>query len=82
MVGNYIGPGNGAGLEMFFNGDSVSRQPSKFSSDAAQPRNGNTVIGRSRADDIFGAYGDFDIDELLFFNHILTTQQATALMNM
>ena len=75
LVLNYIGPSNGQGLRIYFDG-TFSAQAKQAASHSSG--DGRVVVGRFHTEDD----EIFDIDELLFFNHQLSDQEIMELQNM
>ena len=79
MVVNYFGPNNGQGFKTYFNGD-VAFTDTWKSALQTTLSNENIVIGRLYTD-IDGYYTSIEMDELLFFNHTLSTEEINSLYN-
>ena len=77
---NYIGPMNGQGLEIFQDGTVVAVQPNKGTRQST-PGNGSLVLGKHFVNED-GMYVSMDLDELLFFNRKLTTQEVKKIYDM
>ena len=72
VVLNYIGPNNGQGIQIYYNGEQTGSDDMRSLS-TYQPGSGRVVIGRENtADD--NDYASFHVDQLLFFNETLTEQ--------
>ena len=79
VVINYFGPNNGQGFKTYFDGNLRITDYTKWQHNTS-PSNGKIVIGKFFAD-IDHYYTSMDLDELLFFNHTLTTQEINSLYN-
>ena len=79
VVINYFGPNNGQGFKTYFDGNLRITDNTKWQHNTS-PSNGKIVIGKFFAD-IDHYYTSMDVDELLFFNHTLTTQEINSLYN-
>ena len=79
VVVNYIGPNNGDGIRIFYDGVEVAieitRDPSSLPAG-----NGTIVIGRVYTE-VNDNYGNGQIDELLFFNQALSVKDIKELYN-
>ena len=76
---NYIGPRNGEGVRVLFNGQEVARGPSRYSG-SYPGGNGRIVIGRQFTG-LGGSYSSVMVDELIFFNKIVTNNEINVLFN-
>ena len=79
VVVNYFGPNNGEGFNTYFNGD-VAFTDSTIQEDDTTPGNGRIVIGRSFTE-IDDYYTSMEVDELCFFNEVLSAQEIKYLYN-
>ena len=79
VVINFHGPNNGKGFKTYFNGNLRISDTTK-SSFTTTPSNGRVVIGRFFAE-LDNYYTSMDVDETLFFNRTLTTQEINSLYN-
>ena len=81
VVLNYIGPEDGQGMRIFYDGILTGNITDKGLSTHLAGE-GKLFIGRYFVDwDPFG-YGNIDMDELLFFNETLNEQEILAIKNM
>ena len=76
---NYIGPDDGQGIQIYENGVQTGSDASKEVT-SFPAGDGRVAIGR-RTPRIDDKYVGVDVDELLFFNEKLSTQQAMDLKN-
>ena len=77
IVLNYIGPNNGEGIRIYYDGTEVASDTEK--TEWVYPAaDGRIVVGRSytNTDDL---YGSVQVDKLLFFNHSLTPEEINVL---
>ena len=76
---NYIGPNNGEGLRVFYNGTQVATDNTKstalFTSGDRRIVVGRYYTGRRQR------YASVEVDELMFFNHSLSIEQVNRLQN-
>ena len=80
---NYIGPNNGQGIRLYYNGAEVTSSASKgISGSPYSPADGRMVVGKSYVDTNLDHFASLAVDELLFFNSQLTDEQITALYEM
>ena len=78
---NYIGPEEGQGMRVYYDGTLTGNVTRKGSS-TNPAGEGRIFIGRFFLDlDQFG-YGNFDLDELLFFNETVTEQEILAVKSL
>ena len=75
---NFIGPGNGQGIRVYKDGV-LEGDSDTIASENLPAEDGAVVVGRTqtRKDDF---YGSVSIDELLFFDEILTQFSITQLV--
>ena len=80
IVLNYIGPNNGQGIQIYYNGQEVESDTIKDAARSHSAGDGRVVLGRlyTNSDDY---YGSVEIDELLFFNQTLSNDDINALYN-
>ena len=79
IVLNYIGPNDGEGIRVYYNGTEVESDTTKTTRSYA-PGDGRIVVGRSYTDsDKY--YASMHIDELIFFNKALSTNDIKLLYN-
>ena len=79
VVLNYIGPNNGEGIRIYYDGTLVASDISKYGS-TNEPGNGRIVVGKfftNRNSD----YASVQVDELMFFNQTLTSDEVQAIYN-
>ena len=76
LVLNYIGPNNGQGIQIYFNGMQIGSDNTK-SGTSYQPGDGRVILGRHHL-----RYAGADVDELLFFNKTLSDQEIMDIKNM
>ena len=77
LVLNYIGPQNGQGIRMFYDGTEVAHDTSLCCT-PQQPGNGRILVGKPRID-LDNYYSSVQLDELIFFNRALTMEEIRAL---
>ena len=77
MVLNYIGSEHGQGLRIYYNGVKLDGGNTKYSGGkSASPSDGSVAVGK------FGSYySTVALDELLFYNVKLTSDQIRELYN-
>ena len=74
---NYIGPDDGQGIKMFYDGAEVASDTSK--TERSNPvREGRIVVGRTYTDKD-EAYGSVQVDELIYFNQALIESEIKAI---
>ena len=78
IVLNYIGPSDGEGIRIYYDGAEVANDMTK-SKGLFNPADGGILVAKV-------AYGDYgytslQIDELIFFNKTLSTTDITATYN-
>ena len=76
-VMNYIGPNNGQGIQVFQNGESVANATTLHSIPTI-PGDGEIAIGKFHIA-IQGDYGSVAVDELVFFEQVLSLEEIRAL---
>ena len=80
FVLNYIGPENGQGIQIYFNGEFANRGPNwKRNYGHITPSDRRVVVGK-RYTCRNGYYQSFAIDEMLFFNEALNEEQIKSLV--
>ena len=72
IVLNYLGPNNGEGIRMFFDGTQVASDTTKDWEFSAG--DGRIVVGRINTDKE-NKYSSAEIDELIYFNNSLSTEE-------
>ena len=76
---NYIGPNDGQGIGIYYNGQEVTSSTTK--EEGVYPAgDGRTVVGRRYTDQDRG-YTSMQIDELIFFNKALRATDIKLLYN-
>ena len=81
VVLNYIGPSDGEGIRVYYNGMEVANATTK--SEFHRPissGDGRIVVGRE-VTNLDGSYASMEIDELIFFNNALSTTNIKLLYN-
>ena len=81
LVFNYVGTHNAEGITIYHNGIQVGSSTQKISY-ARNARPGVVVIGRYFVQFQEKCFASVMLDELLFFNRYLTTQEVPILYNM
>ena len=76
IVVNYLGPNNGEGNRIYYNGTEVARSTTKTSHGFSA--GDGIVVGRYRTN-INNHYGNVQVDELIFFNEALSQDDITML---
>ena len=79
IVLNYIGPNDGEGIWIYYNGAEVVNGTTK-SDGTYSAGDGRIVVGRCYIDED-RRYASMEIDELIFFNKALTTTDIEHLYN-
>ena len=77
VVFNYLGPDPGEGILLFYNGIEIKRSYSSAPY-TTLPNDNRIVVGRMYIDSDEG-YASIQIDELRFFNQILTVEEIGLL---
>ena len=67
---NYIGPKDGEGVRIYYDGEEVASRTTK-SSNSYSPGDGKIVVGRFYTN-LNGLYASVQVDELIFFNQTLS----------
>ena len=80
LVMNFIGRNNGQGLQAFRDGTLHESQPGGSVGDESTGT-GQVVVGRRHINSNRD-YGHVEVDELIFFNQTLTTEEVEQLYNM
>ena len=81
IVLNYIGPNNGEGIRMFINGAEVASKTTKsVSSYTPSSGDGRIIVGRTFTNS-YERYTSLQIDELVYFNQDLNTEEIIQLYN-
>ena len=79
FVLNYIGPNNGEGIKMFYNGAGAGGDSSK-SIASLVAGDSRIVVGRHYTNRD-SRYASVQVDELVFFNQYLSIEQIRKLQN-
>ena len=75
---NYIGPNDGEGIRVYYNGQ---EEVNGITEDAIRSAgDGRIVVGRMKTDED-RYYASMEIDELIFFNKALSTADIKLLYN-
>ena len=79
IVLNYIGSNNGEGIRMYVNGTEVASD--KYKTARSRPAgDGRIVVGRYLIDtDEY--YSSIEVDELIYFNASLTSDEVQSIYN-
>ena len=80
VVMNYLGPEDGQGIRAYHNGVLIGSD-NTTGSGTSSLGNGIVAVGKYPAEND-GNYANVDMDELMFFNQILTDQSILDVMNM
>ena len=76
---NYIGPSNGDGIRVYSDGVEVASGTTK-TSESFPAGNGRVVVGRFyTSGDAY--YTNTEVDELIYFNKALATEEIEAVLN-
>ena len=78
IVLNYIGPYNGERITLHINGEEVKSDTTKYGG-SYSAGDGRIVVGREYTDKD-DRYSSVQIDELVFFNHHLSSAEIAALV--
>ena len=76
IVLNYLGPNNGEGISMFYDGTQVASDTTKLWSFSGG--DGRIVVGRINTNKD-NKYASAEIDELIYFNSSLSTEEIALL---
>ena len=79
IVLNYIGPNDGEGIQIYYNGAEVANDTTK-SDGTYSAGDGRIIVGRRYIDED-RRYASMEIDELIFFNEALSTSDIKLLYN-
>ena len=79
IVLNFIGPDEGQGIRIYYNGEQTGNVVTKGAR-SYQSGDGRVVVGRLYTD-VNDFYASVDVDELLFFNEALSDQNIRYLSN-
>ena len=79
IVLNYLGPNEGEGIRIYYDGEEVGTEPTK-TSPILTTGIGRIVLGRYYPDEE-GHYSSIQVDELLFFNTELTNAEIGLIFN-
>ena len=80
IVMNYIGPNDGEGIRIYYNGTQVASGTNLiryFDQSVSKSGDGRIVVGRPFTDKD-ERYVSIQVDELIFFNRALTTDEVQA----
>ena len=80
VVLNYIGPNDGEGIQAFYNGAEEASGTTKDTSRSYSPGNGRIVMGRVFTDQDQNQ-ASVMIDELIYFNASLTSDDVQSIYN-
>ena len=78
VVMNYIGPNNGEGIKVYYNGEEVASDTTPLSYPCGSG-DGRIVLGRAYTA-IDKDYSSIEIDELTYFNRILSTAEMKQIL--
>ena len=81
ILQNFIGPAANQGILVYMDGVEHVDTHQKSGGMSNSPGVGRIIAGRTKPD-VDSNYGSVIVDELLFFNQILSEQQALDLTNM
>ena len=76
---NYIGPNDGEGIRIYYNGVQVTSDTAKTAR-SHSAGDGRIVAGRRRTD-IDAYYASMQIDELIYFDAALTSDDVQLIYN-
>ena len=77
---NYIGPEHGMqGIEIYLDGEH-EKNDKTLTTRSSQPGDGRVVVGRYHTD-LDEKYASVDVDELLFFNQSLSSEEIMSIKN-
>ena len=79
IVLNYLGPNDGEGIRMFYNGAEVASDATKDMYPRS-PGDGRIVVGRFNTD-MDKDYASVQVDELIYFNAALTSDEVQSIYN-
>ena len=79
IVFNYIGPNNGHGIRIYYNGMEMASDTVK-SEASYSPGDGRIVVGKIFTNENH-LYATMEVDDLIFFNHHLTFEEIATLGN-
>ena len=74
---NYLGPNNGQGIRIYYNGTEVGSDTSK-TEEVKVAADGRIVVGRALTN-YNHFYASIDIDELIFFNQALSLKEIRTI---
>ena len=77
---NYRGPNNGEGITVYHDGVNIGSDTTKDSDSRARP-SGVVKIGRLYDEPGAPVYGSAHVDELLFFNCMLSESEIVMIRN-
>ena len=77
---NYIGPNDGEGLRIYYNGMEVTSDTIKSSAGPYSTGDGRIVVGR-RLTNLDENYASVQVDELIYFNASLTSDDVQSIYN-
>ena len=79
VVLNYIGPNNGQGIRIYYDGTEVASD-STTSGDSKLAGDGRIVVGRAYTN-LDEDYASVQVDELIFFDAALTSAEVQSIFN-
>ena len=79
IVFNYIGPNNGQGIRVYIDGTEVDSNTTK-DAHLGSVGDGRIIVGR-RYTDSNEKYGSVHLDELIYFNAALTSDDVQSIYN-
>ena len=79
IVLNYIGPNDGEGTVIYYDGAEVTSDTTKIPQ-SYSPGDARIVVGRFYTN-YYQNYGSFMVDELIYFNAALTTDDVSSIYN-
>ena len=80
VVLNYLGPEDGEGIRVYINGTLVGGESEIFSNEYTSG-DGRLVVGRYFTDED-RTYASVQVDELIFFNQALSSEEVIILSNL
>ena len=78
---NYIGPNDGQGIRVYYNGKEVASAPTKDYYRVRSAGDDRIAVGRFSLGLNAHYYTSMQIDELAFFNKALSTTEIAAMYN-
>ena len=79
VVLNYIGPNDGEGIRVFYDGEEVASDTTKYASPLSAG-DGRIVVGRHFPYQDWN-YASVQVDELIYFNAVLTSDDVQSIYN-